>query len=180
MTSPYSIHVHCHRLAAWAASRAASVKGCRFKVQTGVAILEAAGFEAKLSTDDLPEPDTVDEWHARKRRAVILGASKKGVTFTHGVAAKLINCYLKVRFVCAGFHDNKRVAALHPPIDEVLLKALAANNSLNLGPQWRELRQHRWSKFDSVPYEKAIALIRRSLPPGDSMWKIEEHWKGHQ
>jgi hypothetical protein len=44
--------------------------------------------------------------------------------FTHGIAAKLVNVYLKSVFVCGGRHDHPRVRALHPPIDSLLLDAL--------------------------------------------------------
>ena len=30
-------------------------------------------------------------------------AARRNLTFTHGVAAKLINCYLKSRFVCGRY-----------------------------------------------------------------------------
>lgn len=102
------------------------------------------------------------------------------MVFTHGVAAKLINCYLKVRFVCGGHHADERVQMLHPPIDEVLLKELAAMNFGGNAASWRKFRQARWSKFDSETYESVVELIRSSLPPNEPLWKIEEYWRGHQ
>ena len=42
-------------------------------------------------------------------------AARRNLTFTHGVAAKLINCYLKSRFVCGGYHAHARGrACTHP------------------------------------------------------------------
>jgi hypothetical protein len=123
---PYTIEEHNHRLAAWAAATAASAsKLCRFKVRTGVAILEASGFKPAFELNQLPAAANLDSQHRHWRETVIEKASDVGVAFTHGVAAKLINCYLKVRFVCAGAHNDNRVQALHPPIDEVLLTGLA-------------------------------------------------------
>jgi hypothetical protein len=107
---PYTIEDHHHRLAAWAASRGASVNGCRFKVQQGVTVLEACGFNAALSRPALlPAPANLDAKHRQWRKQVIAAAKKEGLDFTHGVAAKLINIYLKVRFVCGGHHSNDRV-----------------------------------------------------------------------
>jgi hypothetical protein len=37
---PYSIEEHRHRFAVWAAGRAATVNGCRFKVEQGKEIIE--------------------------------------------------------------------------------------------------------------------------------------------
>ena len=179
---PYTFEEHHHRLAAWAASSSASASPlCRFKVHKGVAILEACGFDAEFSSpDQLPEPADLDAQHHRWRIGVIAAAEKEGLAFTHGIAAKLLNCYLKVRFVCGGHHSDHRVQILHPPIDEVLLKQLAEENFGGKAKLWRKFRQARWSKFDSVTYEGVIALIRQSLPLNEPLWKIEEHWEGHQ
>ena len=103
-----------------------------------------------------------------------------GLPFTHGIAAKLINGYLKDRFVCGGYHEHERVKCLHPPIDALLLGALAEENVGGHAQQWREFRDQRWSKFDSAMYQAVINLIRESLPAGEPLWKIEQYWRGHQ
>lgn len=177
----YTIQEHQHRLAAWAASRAASVKGCRFKVQKGVTILEAAGFNASFADPSyLPKPRDTDQTHRGWREKIIKAAGKEGLNFTHGVAAKLINCYLKVRFVCAGKHRDRKVKCLHPPIDNELLKELIKQDAGGFGKEWRGFRKRCWSKFDSSDYEDVIRHVRKSLQPGTPLWKIEEYWKGHQ
>lgn len=176
----YGIERHQHLYAAWAASRAASVKGCRFSVERGRAILEACGFDASFSKpEQLPAPLDMDEKHRLWRANVIMAAESQGLTFTDGVAAKLINCYLKSRFVCGGHHAHKRVQNLHPPIDDVLLKTLADLDIGGYAKQWRQARKTRWSKFSSEQYEQVIALIRQCLN-GEALWKIEEHWRGNQ
>lgn len=45
----------------------------------------------------------------------------------HGVGAKLINVYLRGAFVWAGHESHANVAALHPPIDSLLLEELYQN-----------------------------------------------------
>ncbi|MDB4506766.1 hypothetical protein N9055_00960 [Akkermansiaceae bacterium] len=182
MSSHYSIEHHKHRLAAWAASRAASTSPlCRFKVEKGIWILESSGFDGKFSSlSSLPHPEDLNECHRNWRNQIIKSAQNHEYHFTHGVAAKLINCYLKVRFVCGGHHDDFRVKALHPPIDAVLLKALASENFGDHATEWRKFKKARWSKFDSNTYEAVISLIQDSLPKGQPLWQIEEHWKGHQ
>ncbi len=176
---PYGIGRHQHLYAAWAASRAASVKGCRFRVEQGRSILEACGFTDNFYNPKLlPSASDTDATHRKWRAAVIKAARAQGLDFTHGVAAKLINCYLKSRFVCGGHHEDARVSSLHPPIDAVILKALAELGGKDAG-QWRGLSAVRWSKFSSEDYEHAIRLIQGSLK-GAPMWMIEEHWKGNQ
>lgn len=177
---PYGIEAHQHRFAAWAACRAASVVNCRFGVEQGRAILETSGFAARFSRpEQLPAPDVMDDTH-RHWRAEIMGAAKScKLRFTHGVAAKLVNVYLKSRFVCAGHHAHARVHSLHPPIDSVLLRGLAEANVGGHAKEWRQAAKTRWSKFGSDDYEHVIALIRQSLN-GAPLWKIEEHWRGNQ
>jgi hypothetical protein len=176
----YGIEVHKHRFAAWAACRAASVVNCRFGVEQGRTILEASGFTASLSRpEQLPESQVVDQAHRRWRTSVIREANARGLPFTHGVAAKLVNIYLKSRFVCGGSHDHPRVRCLHPPIDSVLLRTLAAADVGGHALEWTRATKTRWSKFDSPQYERVIALIRE-VSNGHPLWTIEEHWSGYQ
>jgi len=178
----YTIEEHQHRFAAWAASSAASTSPlCRFKVKAGVEILETCGFNADLSgPDNLPRAEEFDKQHNVWRVAVIAAARRRALPFTHGVAAKLINCYLKSRFVCGGQHKHKRVVCLHPPIDARLLKALVTHNIGGFAKEWRVFRNKRWSKYDSRTYQDVINLIRRVLPSDDPLWMIEKWWEGHQ
>jgi hypothetical protein len=176
--TPYTIELHQHRFAAWAASRAASsVKDCRFSVKRGRAILEACGFADLSGPEQLPSLERIDDQHRHWRTLAIQAAKEQGLSFTHGIAAKLINVYLKSRFVCGGHHAHERVRNLHPPIDDVLLKTLTALDVGGHAKQWRSARP--WSKLDSEQYEQVIGFIRESLK-GEPLWKIEEHWKGNQ
>lgn len=181
MKAPYAIDTHRHRFAAWAAASAASVSPlCRFTVHQGVTILEAAGFTPALSHPDLlPEAAQLDVQHHAWRLAVINAAKIHRLKFTHGVAAKLINVYLKARFVCAGHHAHPRVQALHPPIDAVLLHCLAEMKFGGCEADWRRWHRQRWSKFDSAQYQAVIDLIRR-CQSDQPLWTIEYHWQGHQ
>ncbi|MFO1017620.1 MAG: hypothetical protein U1E03_08495 [Hyphomonadaceae bacterium] len=178
---PYDINQHNHRFAAWSAARAASVKEARFDVKTGRRALEDVGLEVALcAPQQLPHHTAVDEWHREKRGAVITAFARVGIGCTHGVAAKLINVYLKARFVCGGHAAHPSVDALHPPIDELLLNTMF---DLDVGglreTTWKAARKTRWSKLNSDDYEQVVQGIRASLQ-GRPMWMIEEHWRGHQ
>jgi hypothetical protein len=176
----YTIEDHKHRFAAWAAGSAASVIGCRFKVEIGKKMLEAAGLDQLLAgPESLPVPLEFDRSHKDWREKVIAAAQREGITFTHGVAAKLINIYLKAAFVCGGHHEHERVRSLHPPIDSLLLDELSTRNVGGFKKVWDEARINRWSKFNSNQYEKVIDHIRKSLP-NKGLWEIEQYWRGHQ
>lgn len=177
---PYTIEEHKHRFAAWAAGRAASVINCRFTVEQAKSILEEAGLYHILANPDLlPSPDETDEAHKRWRENTIEVASRYGLIFTHGVAAKLINIYFKAGLICGGDSDNARIQALHPPIDSVLLKALCDHDIGENGVFWKQAKKIRWSKFNSDQYQEVINHIRKSIP-NQPLWKIEQYWQGYQ
>jgi len=189
----YSIEDHQHRLAAWSASRAASAsKLCRFSVKQGVWILEKSGFNAALAKpEQLPEPKFIDEKHLEWREDVIKAAQSLDVPFlhrqaaskqlplSHGVAAKLINTYLKARFVCGGYHQHPNVEALHPPVDRLLLNQLAKENVAGLKHEWLMHKNKAWSKFTSDDYQAVINHFRQAMP-GRPLWEIEQYWQGYQ
>jgi hypothetical protein len=64
-------------------------------------------------------------------------------------------------------------------IGKSVTTTLARANIGGFKKEWRELEKTRWTKFSSHDYDLAISLIRRSIP-GQPLWKIEEHWRGHQ
>ena len=177
----YSIQEHRHRFAAWAASRAASVINCRFSAEDGKALLEYAGLDQLLGDPSkLPTPQCFDDAHRRWREAVIVAAKKRKLKpFSHGVAAKLINIYLKSVFVCGGHHDHPHVRAIHPPIDSVLLDELDESNVGERRHAWRKARRIRWSNLASSDYQDLIQNIREALH-GEAFWEVEEYWQGYQ
>ena len=171
----YDIHEHSHRFAAWAAATGASASPtCRFSVEIGRAILEATGFTPLLSNpSNMPSPKAFDRVHRKWRLKVITEAKKRKLKFTHGIAAKLINLYLKTRFTLGGHSNHPRVKAIHPPIDSLLIKSV--NSTL---PR-TERMPTAWSKFDDETYQGVIAVLRHRNG-NKPFWKIEAHWEGHR
>jgi hypothetical protein len=115
----------------------------------------------------------MDQMHAQWSKRVMAEARKRKLKFTRGIAAKLINLYLKAKFTCGGYADHPHVAALHPPIDSLLLKAY----NRTLKPQDR--LPVNWSTFDSKTYQQAIGALRlgrNDLP----LWTAESLWQGHR
>lgn len=157
----YTIEEHKHRFATWAASRAASTSVvCRFTVKNGIDLIEASGIQKYINRPDLlPLNEAFDKEHQEWRNAIMKQATALGLEkITHGIAAKLINVYLKTCLVCGGYHDHEKVKALHPPIDRLLLdnlKNMYKGNGLSIN-----IPKTGWSKFSSDEYEIVISEVK--------------------
>lgn len=196
----YDLFEHRHRFYAWAAATAASRSPkCRFTVKMGVELIEMKlhnGVSLKEiagSVNKLPEIHEFDDVHRRWREylcdkapSVITSSNSK---FTHGVAAKLINCYLKGVFTCGGHFPCDRVRVMHPPIDRLLLNDLmkpldkkyseiTRTKIIEKKNVWKKYRNRGWSNFCSIEYEDVISNIK-DVYDGE-MWKVEEYWSGAQ
>ena len=171
----YNFKEHVHRFAAWAAGRAASTSTARFSVESAKSWLERAeGLKACVcNPSDLPKTaNEFDEKHRNWRNSVIADANN---AVTHGIAAKLINIYLKSAVVHPHCAEDMKVGFAHPPIDRLLLIELRKAR-----PEiWRG-QNLTWSKFDSEAYESVIRKVRLTLTDGEPLWRIEEYWKGNQ
>jgi hypothetical protein len=176
----YDIFDHVHRISSWAAGTAVR-RGRHFSVKDGQLILSGAGFPLLLrkGLEGLPSPEAIDSTHRFWRENVIGLAGERGLSWSHGLAAKLINVYLKVAYVGIFSHDDPRVNALHPPIDRVLLNKLS---EIDVGNRrrWSRYRDRGWTRFDSREYEEVINAFRAALGPGVPLWKIEREWPGYQ
>lgn len=174
LPSAYGIHEHKHRFAAWCAGRAVrGVKG--LNVPNAKEILEAIGLNKICGPDSLPAPRNMLTQHRRWRNRAINAARARGIKLTDGIAAKLINVYLKSVFVCGGDENHVKVAALHPPIDDALLQGLHKKR-----PKWDvEKAATRWTKLDLKEYERMIKEIK-TLMKGQPLWMFEKDWPGHQ
>ncbi len=177
---PYDIEEHKHRFAAWAASRAAHRGVAGFKVEMGKLILENIGFNRqRYHPDMLPRPGELDAFHLYWRECSLWIADQIGFTISHGVAAKLINVYLKSRFVVSAVHNHPNVTDLHPPIDSILLSGLRPKLNSAQKEALDAACPHGWSNLCSKGYQSVIDIVREHLNH-QPMWMIEQYWQGHQ
>lgn len=168
----YGIELHAHRFAAWSACRAAFRGRTGLNICSGSLILENCGAANFLSANSLPDPTEIDASHRVWCENACGTAEHLGLNISHGIAAKLVNVYLKARFVCGGQHFHPKVSALHPPVDGILLSSLVARGIIQRS---RTGNIPSWTKFDLDNYQNVIMRIRDHL--GNSpMWMIEEHW----
>ena len=186
----YSLHEHSFRFAGWCASTAAGRSpNCRFTIETGMKIISISGVKEKFQTwDDLPSTEqSFDELHKDLTKQIIHVAHSSSIelkgkkrSFTYGIGAKLLNCYLKPIYLASNQNVfspslSYKAALIHPPVDRILLqncKSLAK-------PHFEELKNISWSTFSEKEYFFAIKLIRNFLKD-EPLWKIEYYWDGHR
>ncbi len=172
----YNFKEHTHRFAAWAAARAASTSTFRFSVADGKKWLEASCSLRMCAgePEKLPIPEQFDATH-KVWREEIMEAAGNPKNLYDGIAAKLINIYLKAAVSCPQSANLPKAKAVHPPIDRLLLSELCKARP----DIWRG-QNLTWSRFNPEQYEDVIKNVRRTLGDGEPLWKIEEYWKGNQ
>ncbi len=184
----YSLDENRNRFSSWAAVTAARAsRNCRFTRAEGFLLLRRSGLSRiGTSWDDLPDVSAFDTFHRQLRYLLCEAADELWCAtdhrFSHGVAAKLINVYLKAMYLsgvkCNRASDDVRMKAkaLHPPIDRMLLAELASRDVGGRAQFWRKQMHKGWSNFTSEDYESTIDVIQHVT--GGTLWKIEKHWLG--
>ena len=107
--------------------------------------------------------------------------------YSYGIAAKILNCYLKVFFL--EFFGNQEFADfIHPPVDALLLEALKKeDNELftfkskifkNISAQ----KIPKWTEINENEYKGIVNLMKKFISSRNQngLWKIESFWVGHQ
>jgi hypothetical protein len=175
----YDLAEHRHRFAVWAAARAAQRGFTSIKRLRGA--LEATSIRA-----DLRAPDTLaleragfDEIHLGWCRSIcttLNGWNVQKVAF--GRAAKLVAVYLKAMVLMGGDWDTPLARCMHPPLDRILLQALAATSDDAISsPHKGAWRRINWTRLDEAAYYQLIHQMRAVKPPILPFWRIEEYWQ---
>ena len=191
----FTIEKNRHIFACWAASRAAGVSPlCKFKVENGKGVLDRIfGQDGQKALDDALQKNQkdFDDYHHNIIKLVMKESKKKehsikskknskdkNFTYgmTYGVAAKLINIYFKVMFICGNYKNKKGINYIHPPIDSLLLDSLYKQK---IGKDISLWRESKWSKMNSEDYQNVINGIK-DLNLSKGLWSVEEYWIGHQ
>ena len=139
----YNSDLHKHIISTWAASTAASQITFRFSVECGMKLIllgaNGSFIDEQTFTNFIKEiknfksQKEYDSWHysvienMRKKsddlQLLLEKHNKNYEDYSYGIAAKLLNCYLKVFFL-EYFGKEKFADFIHPPIDRLLLLAL--------------------------------------------------------
>lgn len=172
----YTFSEHRHRFSTWAAARAAQ-RGFT-SVGKLVEALEGCGvveFASRVGKRRVSEAD-YDAEHARWCDRIMGRLRRRGVrNVTFGRAAKLVAVYLKVMIVIGPYARAPVARIVHPPIDRILLRALARVPGIP-GPIRREWARLNWTTLDKRGYFQLIRQLRGCLGEGKPMWRLEKYW----
>lgn len=187
---------HRFRFAAWAASTAArsSRKVCTFPVSVGAQLLRRSDLKwLSLGSHWLPHSRRdFDKAHQRWCDDILrLAKTEISKSFTYGITAKLVNCYLKALFLQTmvglpfdPYAERNEILwdtatrFLHPPIDRVLMEEAARRSDAATKKRWKQLMGIGWSNFSNIDYVEAIRLSREMV--GEDAAQIEACWNGFQ
>lgn len=91
---------------------------------------------------------------------------------TYGRAAKIIAIYIKTVYVIR-FPDSNISRFAHPPIDRILLTAIAAHKFEGL-----RFLDKGWTQFDENDYKSVISNLRnlKKQKSLQAFWEIECFW----
>lgn len=181
----FTLEENRHKYAAWCAAKAASTKTMRFSVKCAGSWIDKTSLrEISKNWDALPSPDDFDDVHREIRKTLLEASCKSNKKITHGIAAKLINIYLKTIFVVGVEINYKKLApknklklnAIHPPIDRLVLRKLySAKFTDEVGPAIKSPMS--WSQLSSHDYESVVKRARQVT--ACQLWRLEALWPGY-
>ena len=115
----------------------------------------------------------------KKEKREIGGYLREKESMSHGLAAKLINIFIKTLMppdlYSVSPELQKRWCKVHPPIDGILLRKMDTCGFGNGNVNWVK-QYHPWTKLTSCQYQELIDNIRYHDKP-NCLWKIERFWK---
>lgn len=153
---------------AWAAARAAQAGSSK----TTVAVLRKSLVDADAAnwhrTSTADSVQAYDAWHVGVIEAV-LNKMASVPSMSWGIAAKLVNVYIKGRWLLDDHHLGPMRSFGHPAIDSILLGVIGKAYGTTYS------RSLRWQRMTRVEYEGLIAHLRQNHPT-QAIWTIEATW----
>lgn len=173
----YDLPEHRHRFAVWAAARASqrgftTVKNLRDALQ-------ATDIRKVLSDPRTLQFAAVqfDDQHRSWCSSICSTLSQRQIdNVKYGRAAKLVAVYLKATVIMGAGYDSSFGRNLHPPIDRILLRGLAASHNI-ASPHKATWKSINWTQLDETTYYELIRQLRGVIPNGAPFWTVEEYWQ---
>ena len=154
---------------AWASARAAQAGSSK----TTVSVLRGALVDADAAnwhrTIAVTSAKDYDAWHI----GTIDGVHRKLVSTAPaigwGIAAKLVNVFIKGRWLLDPGYVGPMRAFGHPAIDSIQLRIIDDSYGTDFS------RSVRWHRMNRQEYAGVIVTLRQRHPH-EAIWTIEEGW----
>ena len=177
----YSLTEHRHRYACWCSARAAT-RGLGGATNKTVRLaLESSSLPDLIAGPPEAWPRTADDFdeaHLTWCAAVLDSLHAQGVhEATFGRAAKIVAIYLKTLVVCGGQSTSALAQVAHPPVDRVLLQALARDPQFPSAVR-SEWRRTSWTALGEAEYSALVAQLRAVGLDSGGFWRAERWWSG--
>ena len=139
--------------------------------------IEASGLADVLTCEPASwpsSPDAYDLAHVQWCERIESYFKDADVQATRGRVAKIVAIYVKTLVVVGGHDDQPLAGVAHPPVDRMLLQALARVDAFPKASRalWRRTV---WTKLDPDGYAEVISSLR-AASDGGPLWALEEYW----
>ena len=177
---PYDLHEHRHRYACWCAARAVQRGWSGVTTSLVGEAVAASGVASTLAASPKRWPTTADVYdraHATwcdQAREFLEDQGTRDVSW--GRVAKVMAIYVKTMVVIGGYDDHAMAIVAHPPVDRLLLQALARDES-SPRDQRALWRRTKWTQLDQEGYDEIIDSLRVACA-GEPFWCLEAYWGG--
>jgi hypothetical protein len=168
----YDFEEHVHRFAVWTAAKA--VQAARSKSSKNKRDLGNNNVKSAIEKSGLREfarsHETCTFEEFEKRHVEFCEFMMQYFKRPFGIAAKIVNIYLKTAVVLTSNGNSKLAKMIHPPIDSRFLDNFckeAENKDLKKS-------KIKWTKMNSKIYSCVMDRVRKKYP--EALWRAEEYW----
>lgn len=158
---------------AWASARAAQAGSSK----TTVSVLRGALIDADAGNWHkavaVTSAKDYDAWHMQTIDGVHRMLVSTVPTIGWGIAAKLVNVFIKGQWLLDVSYTGPMRSFGHPAIDSILLRLIDKSYQTNYS------RSLRWQHMTRPEYMGVIDALRRHHAH-DAIWTIEEGWSADQ
>lgn len=178
------------QFAIWTAATAAKssarqgkyIKGTTIKRTFATADIEEIATDSgltKLTVQEIGKysMEEYDDLHTEMCESIMRHAMKRNISLTYGIAAKIVNVYIKTISINLGKNEYPVLRYIHPPVDRRILTNIGA--AFKNSPFWRKNSKKAWTKLSKDEYmdiinsmRKLPIVIKHGLPATEFYWNL--------
>jgi hypothetical protein len=163
----YSFKRHLHNYSIWTAARAVQRSFTSTKKIKNA--IDGSALQQFADDDKIITESDFEQFHRVCANRIINLLTQDDVSnATYGRAAKIIAIYLKTSVIIPNKGQCQRSNIIHPPIDGILLTALAADLGCT------NIKFMPWTQLTETDYWSLVSQIKAI--PRSFDWRLEKYW----